>query len=98
MYNPLLVQFQNLSEERQVMIWQQLLITPAFTDFLVEAKKSIELQYFNLPEPETFEAADMAKNYAEKNNIKIIRMPATTKIKTSPGTTFIFKKFLILAL
>ena len=70
MYNPLLIQFQNLPEDRQVMIWQQLIMTPAFTEFLVDAKKSIELQYFNLPEPETFEAADMAKNYAEKRQLK----------------------------
>lgn len=70
MNNELLQQFKLLSIDRQTMIWQGLMSTPAFTDFLIQAKKNIEKRYFDLPEPATFEHAELAANSAARRQFK----------------------------
>ncbi len=72
MFSVLLQQFNNLSVETQTIIWRQVLLTPQFIDFITNTKNLVQQQYFDLPEPETFELADMSKHYAGKRQLKAI--------------------------
>jgi len=69
-HNFLLNAFKQLSAERQVVIWHQLLETPIFIEFLVGVKKYIEQQYYNIPEPEDFEQHTMAQHITAKRQLK----------------------------
>lgn len=70
MHNFLLQVFKTLSSDRQLMIWQLLVGTPIFTEFLIEVKAQIEKTYLDFPEPADFETPTMAGHLAEKRQLK----------------------------
>lgn len=70
MYKLLTITFSKLPAENKFFIWQRMIACPMFNDLLVAVLKEYEKQYLHMPEPETFEPPDMAKNFAEKRQLK----------------------------
>ncbi len=43
---------------------------PVFLEFLINARRNVQNQYFTLAEPETFDHANLAQNAAERRQLK----------------------------